>query len=170
MLGSKTAPGSRGTKPIWQMDDQERVTEQQRRVIAFAHYFQTKGAKVVVVEDTIRLETAKNNYYVDVASYDPRIVKITVIYEIVPGDLDRATWACYNAGTVVHCAKAKASALGDGYRLDLTAEAFADTVEAFTEVAGIYIASIEDCREAFTKFVAQAAEIETLNWSARPSE
>ena len=167
MFGQNKATRANDIKPVWQMDDQERLAEQQRRVLNLAQTFQNKGAKVIVVEDTIHLETDKNNYYVDVAPYDPRIVKVTVIYEISPGDLDRASWACYNAGLVVHGAKAKALPLGDGYRLEFVAEVYAGTIEAFTDVISFHLAAIEDCREAFIKFVGQAAEMETLSWSDR---
>jgi hypothetical protein len=169
MFGQKKTAEASVIKPVWQMDAQERVAEQQRRVLTLAQTLQNKGGKVIVVEDTIHLETDLNNYYVDIAPYDPRIVKVTVIYEIVPGDLDRASWASYNAGLVVHGAKAKALPLGEGYRLEFVSEVFANTTEVFTDAISFYLAAIEDCREAFMKFVGQAAEMETLSWSNRPS-
>lgn len=156
------------SKPVWEMNDEERAVEQLARIHAFARFFEAKGAKVSVRDATLHMETPKNNYYIDVAAYEPRMMKIQTIYEIVPGNIDRASWACYNAQAVVHGTKAKAIPLGEGYRLHFTAEIMASNVEAFTSVADLYLALLEDCREAYIGMSKQAIEADHVQWSTQP--
>lgn len=156
--------------PVWKMNDQERVLEQVRRLKLMAEQFEALGGEVSIVDETIHLSTPKNNYFVDVAAYDPRFIKMTVIYEVVPGDLDRASWAAYNAQALTHAAKAKALPHENGYRLNLTTEVFAVEVEHFTAAIGLYQAVIEDCREKFAEFLHQAIQMEEVCWSAQPPE
>lgn len=156
------------TKPVWKMDDKERVAEQLRRLKFMAAEFAAKGGEVSIREETVHLTTPANNYFVDVAAYDPRFIKMTVVYEVVPGDLDRASWAAYNAQALTHAAKAKALPHESGYRLQLTTEVFANEVEHFSGAIGIYQAAIEDCREKFAAFLKQAMEMEEVCWSLQP--
>lgn len=155
-------------KPVWKMNDQERAVEQVRRLNLMADLFVTLGGEVSIIDQTIHLSTPKNNYFVDVAAYDPRFIKMTVVYEVVPGDLDRASWAAYNAQALTHAAKAKALPHENGYRLHLTTEVFALEVEHFSGAIGIYQTAIEDCREKFAEFLRQAIEMDEVCWSSRP--
>jgi hypothetical protein len=165
----KSKPGlNRDSKPIWQQDARERKATAAQRLNTLREHFQSKGCEVGTDDQAIVIGTPKNNYFLDIAEYDPRLIKMEVVYIVVPGDIEMASWACYNATASIYGAKAKAIPEKDGFRLRFTSEIFADELTAFTDVAALHMAAIEDCREAYLAMMRQAIEAGGISWSTQP--
>ncbi len=170
MSGERRCPNVSPPKtPFWQMNPVQRLAASMERVLELREHFIGKGAKVSFAPPTLTVETPANNYIINVADDEPRAIVMQVIYEIFPGDVDRAAWACYNATSLSKMAKAKAVSEKDGYRLHFCAEVWADDLTAFTDVAGLYMAAIEDVRSCYLTMMAQAIEVGELSWSTQPN-
>jgi hypothetical protein len=155
-------------KQVWEMNEAERLVERNARYQTFAEAFRRKGAGVEMVGSQLVVATPKNNYLIEMLPADPRFVSVGLAYEVIPGDIDRASWACYNAQALSLVAKAKAEPEGNGYMLYFAVEAIHDTAQAFLNVADIQFACLEDCREKYLNLMRQAIDEEDLSWSTQP--
>lgn len=170
MFGRKQAPRNEASTriPFWKMNAAQRLTASAERVLKLRDFFVSKGAEVSFESSTLIVKTQANNYFVDVADDEPRAIIMQVIYEVLSGDLATASWACYNASALSRMAKAKAIPEKDGYRLHFSAEVWADDLSAFTDVASLYMAAIEDLRCCYMAMMTQGIDEIDSSWSTRP--
>ena len=163
---SKT--NERPAKRVWEMNEAERSVEREARYQIFAEFFRRKGASVKMNGQQLVVETPKNNYLIEILLADPRFTSVGVVYEVIPGDMDRASWACYNAQALSLVAKVRAEPEHDGYMLHFSVEAIHDSAQSFLDVADLQFACLEDCRAKYVDLIQQVIGKEPPDWASRP--